>query len=319
MPIHCLALFLILATPTALSQVQQPGKDYRTLQYQPEAHSLFGKPLYRVDLPAETRAQLDSNYAIAKARYSRDPNSAENIIWLGRRAAYLWRYREAIEIFTEGIKKFPDDPRMYRHRGHRYITVREFDKAIIDLEKAASLIKNRPDEIEPDGQPNRFNIPTSTLNANIWYHLGLAYYLKGDFLQAFRSYQECMKYSTNPDMLCATSDWLYMTLRRLGNIEEAKRVLRPISKNMNILENHAYHRRLLMYKGELPVDSLLNTTRASDLDIATQGYGVGNWYLYNGQPQKAKEIFEKVLAGNYWAAFGYIAAEADLKRMQDKK
>lgn len=319
MHLHRLALILILATSTTLTQVQQPGTDFRTLQHQPEAYSLFGKPLYRVELPAQTKTQLDSNYAIAKANYNRDPNNADHIIWLGRRAAYLGRYREAIDLFTEGIKKFPDDPRMYRHRGHRYITVREFDKAIADLEKATFLIRNRPDEIEPDGQPNRFNIPTSTLNSNIWYHLGLAYYLKGDFANALRSYQECMKYSTNPDMLCATSDWLYMTLRRLGKTEEAKNVLQPISNKMNILENHAYHRRLLMYKGEIAVDSLLNTANASDLDIATQGYGVGNWYLYNGQPQKAKEIFEKVLARNMWAAFGYIAAEADLKRMQDSK
>lgn len=318
MHIHRLAP-VVLASFTLTAQVSPPSTNHPTQQHQPEAYSLFGKPLYRIELPAQTKAQLDSHYAIAKANYLRDANNAENIIWFGRRAAYLWRYREAIEIFSEGIKKFPEDPRMYRHRGHRYITVREFDKAIADLEKAASLIKERPDEIEPDGQPNRYNIPTSTLNSNIWYHLGLAYYLKGDFANALRSYNECMKYSTNPDMLCATSDWLYMTLRRLGQKEEASKVLQPITKEMNVLENHAYHKRLLMYKGELPVDSLLNATNATDLDIATQGYGVGNWYLFNGQPQRAKEMFEKVLTGNYWAAFGYIAAEADLRRMQETK
>jgi tetratricopeptide (TPR) repeat protein len=310
---------VFVAVATAIAQVPRPATENLPVQQQPEAYSLFGRPLYRPELPKQTKAQLDSNYAIALANYHRDPHNAENIIWLGRRAAYLWRYREAIEIFSEGIQKFPDDPRLYRHRGHRYITVREFDKAIADLEKAASLIANRPDEIEPDGQPNRYNIPTSTLHSNIWYHLGLAYYLKGDFPNALRCYQECLKVSTNPDMLCATSDWLYMTLRRLGKTEEAAKILLPISNDMNILENHAYHRRLLMYKGELPLDALLNTANASELDIATQGYGVGNWYLYNGHPQKAQEMFEKVLAGNYWAAFGYIAAEADLKRMRNSK
>ena len=318
MQIHCRALVFVVVV-TSAAQVPQPATEHLVSQQQPEAYSLFGRPLYRPVLPTQTKAQLDSNYAIALTNYHRDPHNAEAIIWLGRRAAYLWRYREAIEIFTEGIQKFPNDPRMYRHRGHRYITVREFDKAIADLEKAASLIANRPDEIEPDGQPNRYNIPTSTLHSNIWYHLGLAYYLKGDFTNALRCYQECLKVSTNPDMLCATSDWLYMTLRRLGKTQEATKILLPISNDMHILENHAYHRRLLMYKGELPLDALLNTANASDLDIATQGYGVGNWYLYNGLPQKAKEMFEKVLAGNHWAAFGYIAAEADLKRLRESK
>ena len=43
-------------------------------------------------------------------------------------------------------------------------------------------------------------------------------------------------------------------------------------------------------------------------------YGLGNWYYYNGNPEKAKEIYEKLLGSGTWAAFGYIAAEAELSR-----
>ncbi|HEY4611360.1 MAG TPA: hypothetical protein VII11_00075 [Bacteroidota bacterium] len=309
-------LSMLVCIHYVFAQVEQRPPYQHSLINQPEAVSLFGKPLNRIDFPANTKVQLDSHYVTALGKYEENPDDADNIIWLGRRAAYLWRYQEAIRIFTEGIRKYPDDPRMYRHRGHRFITVREFDKAIADLEKAASLIKNRADEIELDGQPNRYNIPTSTLNSNIWYHLGLVYYLKADFQNALRCFTECKKFSNNADMLCATSDWLYMIERRLGKLTEAKAVLTPITQKMKILENFAYHRRLLMYKGELPIDSLLNLQKASDLDIATYGYGVGNWHLYNGRLEEAKKIFEQVLAGNYWAAFGYIAAEADLKRTQ---
>ena len=120
-------------------------------------------------------------------------------------------------------------------------------------------------------------------------------------------------------MLVATSDWLYMTYRRLGRFEDAAKVLQPIHARMNILENHAYHKRLLMYRGELAPDSVLNPGQSSDLDLATQGYGVGNWYFYNGNTQKAKEIFEMVMRGKYWAAFGYIAAEVDLARLKNRQ
>lgn len=281
---------------------------------QPEAHSLFGEPLYALAIPTEQRARLDSNLAKAQAYYQQNPKDPERIIWLGRRLAYLWRYREAIEVFSKGIALHPKSYKLLRHRGHRYITVREFDNAIADLEKAAKLIRNVPDETEPDGAPNQYNIPTSTSHSNIWYHLGLAYYLKGDFENALRSFLECMKFSKNDDMICATSDWLYMIYRRLGRVAEAQKVLDSIHENMNILENHAYHKRLLMYKGLLSPDSLLDAKNASDLDIATQGYGVGNWYFYNGETEKAKEIFARVRKGKYWAAFGYIAAEADLWR-----
>ena len=87
-------------------------------------------------------------------------------------------------MFSKGVQAHPNNPRMYRHRGHRYITTRQFDRAIADFEKAVTLIKGTPDEIEPDGAPNPTGKPRSTLHFNIWYHLGLAYYLKGDYQKA---------------------------------------------------------------------------------------------------------------------------------------
>ncbi len=283
----------------------------------PEAYSLFGAALFPLPLAPEEKTRLDSNLAHAQRNYETDPHDPERIIWLGRRLAYLWRYRDAIAAYSKGLALHLNNAKLYRHRGHRYISIREFDNALADLERASQLIQGVPDEIEPDGAPNKHNIPTSTLHSNIWYHLGLAYYLKGDFENALRCYLECMKFSRgNDDMLCATSDWLYMTYRRLGRAQEAQQVLEPIQRDMKILENHSYHQRLLMYKNLIEPDSLLDMKNVTDLDLATQGYGVGNWYLYNGQTARAQEIFEKVLAGKYWAAFGYVAAEADLKMMK---
>ncbi len=121
-----------------------------------------------------------------------------------------------------------------------------------------------------------------------------------------------MAVSTNDDMKVATADWLYMTYRRLGRAEEAAGVLGPITADMRILENTAYHRRLLMYRGEIPPDSLLDIQDADPVQIATYGYGVGNWYLYEGDGERAREVFRRILEGPNWAAFGYIAAEAEL-------
>jgi tetratricopeptide (TPR) repeat protein len=279
-----------------------------------EALSLTGTPLYPPPIAPETRARLESDLAAAEAARERAPEDADSIIWLGRRLAYLGRYRDAIAVFTEGIRLHPEDARLYRHRGHRYITVRQLDDAIRDLETAAGLVRGRPDEVEPDGAPNRFGIPTSTLQSNTWYHLALAHYLEGDFERALPAWLECMKVSDNDDMRVATSDWLYMTYRRLGRDADAAAVLEPIHAGMRILENEAYHRRLLMYKGELGPSALLAADTEDPVQIATYGYGVGNWYLVNGETDRAFEVFRRVLDGPNWAAFGYIAAEADLSR-----
>jgi tetratricopeptide (TPR) repeat protein len=278
----------------------------------PEAMSLLGRPL--VSSPV-TNAVLLENYEKARKAYEAAPKQADNLIWLGRRLGYLGRFQEAITVFSRGIELDPANPHFYRHRGHRYLTTRQIDKAIADFRRAARLTRGKPDEIEPDGQPNKLNKPLSTLQFNIWYHLALAYYLKSDFPAARRAYEECMKRSrANDDSLVATSDWLYMTLRRMGRTAEAARVLEPIHEKMDIIENASYWNRLLMYKGLRTPESVLATEGADDLTIATQGYGVGNWYLYNGQQDKARTIFERVVAGKQWAAFGYLAAEAELAR-----
>lgn len=294
--------------PAATAPATEPARE-------PEARSIGGRPLFAMELPAEERQRLEANLAAAEADLAKNPLAADPLIWVGRRQGYLWRYRDAIATFTKGVDAFPSDPRFYRHRGHRYITVRNFSGAIADFEKAVTLIAGKADEIEPDGAPNPKGIPRSTLQFNIWYHLGLAYYLNGDFANARRAYEQCLLVSKNDDSIVATTDWQWMTLMRLGDRAAAAKVLDRITPKMEILENDSYHRRLLMYKGLEKPETLLDTTNASDLTIATQGYGVGNYYRVMGDTAKAKEIFDRVLTGRQWAAFGYIAAEVDRAKL----
>ena len=279
-----------------------------------QAISLLGEPLYPAPADADVRAQQVRDREAAREAYEADPDDADAIIWLGRRTAYLGLYREAIDIYTEGIEKHPEDPRMYRHRGHRYISVRDFDRAIDDLQRAAELVEGTEDRVEPDGQPNERNIPTSTLHFNIYYHLGLAHYLKGDFERALPVYRRCLDVSRNPDTLVATSHWLYMTLRRLGRDEEAARVLEPITADLDVIENDSYHRLLLMYRGEIEPEALWDPEQ-DDPSGSALAYGVANWHLYHGREELAERMFRQIVDGQGWAGFGYIAAEAELARM----
>lgn len=267
-------------------------------------------------LPAEARRDLETKLDEARALFEKEPRSADRLIWLGRRTAYLGRYKDAIRIYSQGIEQFPNDARMYRHRGHRFITLRCFDAAIADFEKASRLIKGKPDEIEPDGLPNARNIPTSTLQSNIWYHLGLAYYLKGDFRRALPAYREAEKVSTNPDMLVATTHWHYMTLRRLRREREAAATLAKIKDSLDVIENADYYKLIDVYKGKVKPEDLWNQfpAEADSVSKSTIGYGVANWFLYHGHSARAQTILVQVTAGRQWASFGYIAAEAELKR-----
>jgi hypothetical protein len=130
-----------------------------------------------------------------------------------------------------------------------------------------------------------------------------------------RAYRECLKVSTNDDARVATSHWLYMTLRRLGRHAEAASVLDAIGPKLDIVENASYQRLLAMYKGQLTPEALLEQS-AAGLDRTTVAYGVGNWHYYNHRQSDAEAVWRTIVHGPHWAAFGSIAAEADLHRLQ---
>ncbi len=247
-------------------------------------------------LGAKFYAQADEKNTIGEAqmKLAADPKNIELIIALGRAQAGVWRYRDAIATYTRGLELDPHHAMLYRHRGHRYISTRQFDKAVKDMQRAAEL---------------------NDKDFDIWYHLGLAHYLKGDFKKAAAAYERCRAVAQNDDSIIAVSDWLYMTYRRQKRDADAARVLERITPDMKVNENKSYFDRLLLYKG-LKKASDIYHDKLTDLELATVGYGMGNWYLYNGDKQKAKALFQKIVAGKYWPAFGFIAAETELVRMK---
>ena len=255
----------------------------------PEITSLLGVPYF-------AQADEKGEIAAAQMKLAADPKNVELYIALGRAQATAWQYQAAIDTYTRALKLAPSNALLYRHRGHRYISTRQFAKAVADLEKAAKL---------------------NAGDFDIWYHLGLAYYLKGQFDKAVPAYEKCKAVAEKDgkdDSVIAVSDWLYMTYRRLGKTTEAANVLDRITPQMKVVENKSYFDRLLFYKGLKKEEELINIEKATDLEIATVGYGLGNWHLYNGDQAKAEMYFQRVVKGKYWPAFGFIASEAELAR-----
>lgn len=244
----------------------------------------------------------------------------DNYIWMGRRLAYIGEYQKAIDEFTAGLAQYPRSYKLLRHRGHRWITLRRFDLAVEDLSRAASYIRNVADEVEPDGMPNAYGQPRSTTHTNIFYHLGLAHYLRDEFRLATAAFRRCLDFATNDDMHVAASYWLYLSQRQLGATAEAAYTLNRINSGMHVFENVAYHRLLLLYKGELSPGTLgavdlSSSAMESAVNNATFGYGLGMWYLLQDQRVNATRIFRDVIAETNPAAFGHIAADVELRRM----
>ncbi|MDZ7808741.1 MAG: tetratricopeptide repeat protein [Gracilimonas sp.] len=284
---------------------------FEDLPSQVQTISLTGDTLYTsIDsLPASLSNRIDSLSALALEQ----DRPVDSYIWEARKTAYTGDYRTAVVQLSSAIIEFPDEARLYRHRGHRYITLREFDLAIEDFKRAAELFQGNEDVVEQDGLPNAQNTPLSSLHTNTWYHLGLAHYLKGEYDQANEAYKKGLEVTTNDDMKVAFLYWQYMALRKAGHDVEAGKILEEVTEGMTMIENTSYHELLMVFKGVFTENQILEGDN-SELDNSTLGYGLGFWHDINGRHERANEIWQQVYDSDNWAAFGYIASEAEIAK-----
>ena len=168
--------------------------------------------------------------AIARAEQvlAADPKNVDKIIVLGLAQQAVRAYREEIATFTRGIALAPNNPVLYRWRGHRYISTGQFDKALVDLKKGNKL---------------------DTMNYDIWYHLGVARFARGEFAKAADAFTHCQRLAPNPNETAGATDWLWMSLSRAGMKDQAKQALAPITDSLKITTATAYKQRLRLYRG----------------------------------------------------------------------
>jgi tetratricopeptide (TPR) repeat protein len=203
------------------------------------------------------------------------------------------QFREAIATFTRGLEVAPNDPLLYRWRGHRYLSVREFDKAMADLTRGAQI--------------------DSTIYG-IWYHLGIVRFARGDFAGAADAFKRAQPRAPDASELTGATDWLWMSLSRAGRAAEAKAMLarRPDS----LPATNAYARRLKLYRGEIGPEQVFTAADTADVQVATLAFGVGNWYVVRGDTARAKSWFERSVKSGGWPGFGFIISEIELRRLK---
>jgi tetratricopeptide (TPR) repeat protein/quercetin dioxygenase-like cupin family protein len=245
---------------------------------------------YRSHARVEYRAQADTGpIARAEAALAADPRNVQRIIQLGVAQSGARQFREAIETFTRGLAIAPNDPMLYRWRGHRYLSVRDFDRAMEDLTRGYRI---------------------DSTNYGILYHLGVLRYALGDYNGAADAFRRAQPRAPDAGELAGATDWLWMSLSRAGRGAEAKAMLdrRPDSLPTTV----AYAQRLKLYRGEIGPEAVFTAADTGDVAVATLSYGIGNWYLVRGDTAKARSWFERSVASGGWPAFGFIVSELEL-------
>ena len=251
---------------------------------------------YRSPAGVEYRSLPDTEAVTkAQAALAAEPRSVARIIDLGVAQSGARQFREAIATFTRGLEIEPNNALLLRWRGHRYLSIREFDRALADLTRGGAI----------DG----------TIYG-IWYHLGIVQYVRGEFAAAAASFARAQPIAPDPGELAGSIDWWWMSLSRAGRGAEAKAMLDRRLESKSAPVTNAYTRRLQLYRGEIGPDTVLTPADTDEVQIATIAYGVGNWYLVRGDKAQARVWFARSIQSGGWPGFGFILSEVELSRLR---
>ena len=231
--------------------------------------------------------------ARAESALAVEPRNVERVIQLGLAQSGIRQYREAIATFTRGLEIEPDDPMLYRWRGHRYLSIRELDRAHADLDRGLAL---------------------DSINYGVLYHLGIVQYVTGDFAAAAGTFARALPLAPEAGERAGSIDWLWMSLSRAGRPDDARAML--LANADSLPGENAYTKRLRLYRGLIGPERVATPADTNDVVVATLSYGIGNWYLVRGDTTRARAWFERSVRSGGWPAFGFIAAEAELRRLQ---
>ncbi len=273
------ALLCLLALATAASA--QPL----------EVTSKLGRAFY---------AMPDPKGVVDAAQKNLDPKSSESLLKLAQAQFSVWQNKEAVVTLTRAIALSPQNGDLYTERGHRYLPLREFAKARTDLTRAAALTPK---------------------NMAVWYHLGLSHYFLNEFSEAADAFHHAVETAPSTDERINATNWLYAALRRAGKTAEAAKALEAVPPEMTNQAPHTkfYLNLVRFFQGRMTEAEALpaeppanNTDQEIELPFDTVAYGIGNWYLYNGNPAKAQEYFRRVMKGHVWVTWGFIGSELQL-------
>ena len=251
---------------------------------------------YRSPAGVEYRALSDTGpIARAQTALATDPRNVPQRIALAVAQSGFRQFREAIATLGDGLAMTPDNVMLLRWRGHRYLSVREFAKARVDLTRGFAL---------------------DSTNYGILYHFGVLRFVESDFAGAADMFARAQMRAPDGGERAGSTDWLWMSLSRAGRSADAAAMLARRPDSLPTPPNYAYVLRLKLYRGELTPATLIAPTDTADVQVATLNYGLGNWYMVRGDTVNARAAFERSVASGGWPGFGFIVSEAELARLK---
>ncbi len=211
---------------------------------------------------------------------------------LGQALCRQLRYRDAIAVYTEAIAMNPEDPEAYRQRAARHIATMQPERAISDL---------------------KFCLPLSMEKSDIYYRMGIARYLAGQYLEAMDAEQKAFP-GFDDEMGVAAMFWHTAAAWKAGT---EPTLLKHYRQDMEVGHHTAYHFSMGLAAGETMLEQALEriSKEKSDLEYSIMGYGAAMFAEAAGKNDIAKSLLEAVVKRDgFWISYGYLAAWNEVRK-----
>ena len=216
-----------------------------------------------------------------KKKLTEEPKDAA--LWLALGNAYVeaGQLEDAIDAFSEGIICNPFGVDCYHMRARKYLTLRKCEFSVADFAMAARL--------DPD-------------NVDNYYYQGVAAYMGKMYDKAEETLLKTIELmeAQHVEETAAAVDWLWMTYTAMGNTEKADAIAATIQKDTPCLaRSNSYKKRVLLYNGTIQPQDFIDRESLKDTDrpelyLISELFGLGNYYIAKGQPEKAIPLFQEV-------------------------
>lgn len=244
--------------------------------------------------PKRCSQPLTEAVMLIDKKLSKYPNNAS--LWFERGMALVEdkMMREAVESYSRAIALDPFNGLYYCYRAHRHLSCWEFSEACADFVLASRFIPQ---------------------NWDVWYHLGLSYYLLKDYEKAAKAYEVCYQIDASNSKRVAVINWYYVTLKRLGLDEKANQLLLEIRDDMECSPYDSfYYEMLKVHQGKINPNAYVENSKDAFFEV-TYYYGLANYYLFLNDMDHYQAYLNKVIKvgeKDWWSSFGYLAASVDL-------
>lgn len=269
-----------------------------------------GVPYRDKVMHASSKQWFDDDLATAQVIFDGAPYEESSYSWLGRRHGYMGNYAKAIEIFTNGMRLFPNSYRLYRYRGFFLIRNYQFEQGIADFRKAEELIANEDVTPVQEGIPGRSNFSPSAFKRNIYYYLAEASMATGDYntvLEYMDKAVEANELKDEDDILVSTAFYKYMALRKLGRHDDAAALIKDIPTSLTIIDNFNYHEAIKFLQGRYTKERFMS--RADTIGK----YAIAMVDRFNDKNTDAAQLLSDITKAE---PKGFWLAEAELTNIK---